>query len=447
MDNSSIFQNSRILIKGAVVGFLALLLLVPMLLIQNLVRERQSRQEEAIAEVSSKWAHQQTITGPAIAVPYWQTVTDSKGMINKVRQKAYFLPNKFLVNGSIAPETRYRGIYQVTVYTTDMQLSGDFSEFRFNELNIPAQDIIWNEAVVYFSVTDVRGLKEQLFLNWNGKNIELVPGKFADDQFPDALSALLPIEDTARTGNAPAGNFNLSLKLKGSERLLFVPVGKTTNVALRSPWANPSFTGNYLPDVRTVQDSGFSANWNVLSLNRAYPQQWAANRFEMMGSSFGVELRVPVDAYQKSSRSVKYAILCIVLTFTAFFLIELIYNRSLHVFQYILVGFALCIFYTLLLSISEYIGFNTAYIIAAIATISLITWFVSAALRSGRVAIFISLLLTAIYGFIYILIQSQDYALLMGSIGLFVILGIVMYFSRRIKGLGGNEAQIGTQMG
>lgn len=438
MDTSSLFQNGRILIKGGVVAFLAVALLIPAFLVHNIVEERQSRHGEAVAEVSSRWANQQTVSGPAIAIPYWQTVTDSKGVVSRVRQKAYFLPNKFTVNGSVAPETRYRGIYQVTVYTTNMALSGNFGEFKFTELNIPAQDIIWDEAVVYFSVTDVRGLKEQLLFNWNGNDIELVPGKFADAQFPDALSALLPIDDTARTGNAPAGKFSLSLKLKGSEKLLFVPVGKTTNVSLQSPWSNPSFTGSYLPDVRTVRDSGFSATWNVLSLNRAYPQQWAESRFDLMGSSFGVELRVPVDAYQKSSRSVKYAILCIALTFIAFFLIELIYGRSLHLFQYVLVGLALCIFYTLLLSISEYTGFNAAYIVAAAATIALITWFVSAALRSRGIATFISLLLAAIYGFIFMLIQSQDYALLMGSIGLFVILGIVMYFSRRIKMLGGS---------
>lgn len=435
MENPSTFQNSRILVKGLVVGFIAILLLIPTILIQNLVRERQSRQEEAITEVSSKWASQQTVNGPAIAVPYWKTVTDSKGIATRVRAHAYFLPNKLSINGSIAPETRYRGIYQVTVYTADMKLSGEFTDFKFDELKIEQRDIMWNEAIVYFSVTDVRGLKEQVYFNWGGKNIELVPGKFADDQFPEALSALLPIDDTMRTANAPAGSFNISVKLKGSQNLLFVPLGKTTTVSLNSPWSNPSFTGNYLPDVRTVQDSGFSATWNVLSLNRAYPQQWAGGRFDLMPSSFGVELKVPVDTYQKSSRSVKYALLCIVLTFTAFFLIELIYTRSLHIFQYILVGFALCIFYTLLLSISEYIGFNGAYIIAAAATVLLITWFVSAALKSTRVAIFISLLLAAIYGFIYILIQSQDYALLMGSIGLFAILGVVMYFSRRIQGM------------
>ena len=168
-------------------------------------------------------------------------------------------------------------------------------------------------------------------------------------------------------------------------------------------------------------------------MNRSYPQQWANRTYDLSSSAFGVELEVPVDTYQKSFRSVRYGILCIVLTFTAFFLIELIYKHSLHPLQYVLVGFALCIFYTLLLSISEYTGFNPAYIIAASATVLLVAWYVSAALKSGRIALFISLLLAAMYGFIYILIQSQDYALLMGSIGLFVTLGLVMYFSRKVK--------------
>ena len=201
----------------------------------------------------------------------------------------------------------------------------------------------------------------------------------------------------------------------------------------QSSWNNPSFTGNYLPDVRNVKDSGFAASWKVLYLNRNYPQQWKDKTYDLGASSFGVNLIVPVDAYQQTTRSVKYAILCIVLTFAAFFLIELIYTKTIHSLQYVLVGFALCIFYTLLLSFSEYISFNSAYFIAAVATILLIAWYVKSILQSSKMAVFIACLLTVMYGFIFILIQLQDYALLMGSIGLFTTLGIVMYFSRKIK--------------
>lgn len=433
MDVSSFWQRSRMIFKGFLIGILILLLLIPTMMIQELVRERQSRQFEAINEVSSKWAGAQTVGGPAIAIPYLTPVADGKGGITKVRGMAYFLPEKLVADADVQPEKRYRGIYEVMVYTSDIKLNGIFGGFRFDELKIASEDILWNEAVVYLDISDVRGLRQDVRFRWGNKEVELVPAKYSTDQFRQALSAALPVDDTMKTAGA---DFSVSIKLKGSQNLLFTPVGKTTTVSMRSPWPDPSFTGNYLPDVRSVQDSGFTANWSVLSLNRSYPQQWVNKVHELDHSSFGVELTVPVDAYQKSTRSVKYAILCIILTFTAFFLIELIYKRALHPLQYVLVGFALCIFYTLLLSISEYTGFAPAYIIAGTATILLIAWYVSAILRSGRIAVFISILLAAMYGFIYILIQSHDYALLMGSIGLFVIVALVMYFSRRINGDG-----------
>ena len=427
---NSFWQRNKIIFKGLLIGILILLLLIPTVMLEDLVDERQNRQQQAIAEVSSKWAGHQVISGPVIAVPYWQVVKDYQGTVTRVKHQSYFLPDKLSINANVVPEKRYRGIYQVMVYTSDLQVSGSFSEFKFAELKIPAEDMLWQEAVVYLNVNDVRGLKEEIALQWGDKKAELVPGKFADEQFKESLSAALPLDDTAKTNGF---NFRLDLKLKGSQSLLFVPLGKKTNVALQSTWPDPSFTGNYLPDDRQIKDTGFTANWNILSLNRAYPQQWANRAYDLNASAFGVELEVPVDAYQKSFRSVRYGILCIVLTFTAFFLIELIYKRSLHPLQYVLVGFALCIFYSLLLSISEYLGFNPAYIIAALATVLLVAWYVSASLKSRSIAFFISLLLVAMYGFIYILIQSQDYALLMGSIGLFVALGLVMYFSRRVK--------------
>ncbi|HXB09603.1 MAG TPA: cell envelope integrity protein CreD, partial [Puia sp.] len=198
-------------------------------------------------------------------------------------------------------------------------------------------------------------------------------------------------------------------------------------------WADPSFTGSFLPDVRTVKDSGFVANWKVLALNRKFPQQWKEGNYDLDDAAFGASLILPVDVYQQTTRSVKYAVLIILLTFTAFLLIEWIYDRTIHSVQYALVGFALCIFYTLLLSLSEYLGFNGAYSIAAIATIGLIAWYVGSLLRSARMSTVITLLLIVQYGFVFTLIQLQDYALLMGSIGLFITLAIVMYFSRKIK--------------
>jgi inner membrane protein len=334
------------------------------------------------------------------------------------------------------------------VYTTELQIHGSYDSLAFGEVNIPRERLLWSEAAVFFDVSDVQGLKEDVVLHLAaagttsgtsaGSNpntgfssdLLLIPAKFSTDQFKSALSTSLPSWLSSTNG---AVDFSATVSLKGTGDLLFVPIGRETRAEASSSWSNPSFTGSVLPDLRTVKDSGFDASWKVLALNRKYPQQWKQGSYNLNSSAFGVDLIVPVDAYQQTTRSVKYAILIIVLTFTAFFLIEWIYGRPIHSLQYLLVGFALCVFYTLLLSLSEYTGFNAAYGLAAAATIGLIGWYVGSMLRSSKMSIFIILLLAVQYGFVFTLIQLQDYALLMGSVGLFITLALVMYFSRKIK--------------
>jgi len=423
------WDRNKIVLKSFFIGFLILLLLIPASFVQSLVSERQSRQREAVSEISSKWAGSQTITGPVIGIPYWEVVTYDKNT-TEVKKWAYFLPDKLDIRAHIVPEKRYRGIYEVIVYTSELQIKGAYDSLHIAELNIPADRLLWNEAAVFFDISDVQGLKEEMTLHLAGNTLDLVPAKFSTDQFKNSLSAALP-SSLANT-HGPL-EFSATVQLKGSGNLLFAPVGKMTTVKTTSSWPDPSFAGSYLPDLRTVKDSGFEADWKVLYLNRNYPQQWKGDTHEIYRSAFGVNLIVPVDAYQQTTRSVKYAILIILLTFTAFFLIEWVYRRTIHALQYILVGLALCLFYTLLLSFSEYIGFNKAYLTAALATILLIAWYVRSMLRSSKMSLFIGALLSLLYGFIYTLIQLQDYALLMGSIGLFITLAVVMYFSRKIK--------------
>jgi inner membrane protein len=196
-------------------------------------------------------------------------------------------------------------------------------------------------------------------------------------------------------------------------------------------WPDPSFIGIKIPEEPNKPDSGIDVKWKYL--NRNNPMVWNDQFFDLEPSAMGANLIIPVDGYDKTERSVKYALLCIILTFAAFFLIERIYKRNLHLIQYGLAGLALVLFYTLLLSISEYTGFNIAYLIAGVATIGLVTWFVGSIMKSSKLAIFISFVLTVVYGYIFTIIQLQDYSLLMGSIGLFVALGIIMYFSRKLQ--------------
>lgn len=426
----SFWDRNKIILKSFFIGLLVLLLLIPASLIQNLVSERQSRQQEAVSEISSKWAGSQTVTGPVIGVPYTEIVRYDNNTTTTVIKWAYFLPDKLDIQARLVPEKRYRGIYQVIVYTSELQIKGSYDSLHIAELNIPAERLLWNEAAVFFNISDVQGLKEEMILHLAGTSLDLVPAKFSTDQFKNSLSAALPASLVNVHGPL---EFSASVQLKGSGNLLFVPAGKVTTVKASSSWPDPSFAGSYLPDLRSVKDSGFAADWKVLYLNRNYPQQWKGDVQQMDRSAFGVNLIVPVDAYQQTMRSVKYAILVILLTFTAFFLIEWVYRRPIHSLQYVLVGLALCLFYTLLLSFSEYIGFNRAYLTAAMATILLIAWYVRSILRSSKMSLFIGTLLTLLYGFIFTLIQLQDYALLMGSIGLFITLGVVMYFSRKIK--------------
>ena len=225
-------------------------------------------------------------------------------------------------------------------------------------------------------------------------------------------------------------------------------MGKATVVSLTSKWPHPSFTGNILPQTTQVSANGFSATWKSLAHNRTYPQQWKDDPTLLASSiprpgqvtmsnagdnSFGVNLFIPVNSYQKTMRSVKYAALTILLTFAAFFLIETIHKKSVHPFQYGLIGLALLLFYTLLLSFSEYIDFNVAYLVASMATIGLIAWFVRGLLNSGRLTVILSLVMMLVYTYVFTTLQLQDYSLILGSIGLFITLGIVMHYSKKIQ--------------
>jgi inner membrane protein len=432
---SQFWNRNRIVLKSFWIGFLVLLFLIPTFLISGLVTERQDREQAAVAEISSRWAGAQTVTGPVVGVPYMETVSDNSGGSKAEKRWAYFLPARLEISTRMVPEKRYRGIYKVIVYTTELKVRCHYDSLHLQDLGLSADKMVWPEAAVFFDLADLQGLKEEVSLHVDSHSgatdLNLAPAKFSTDQFKNALSAALPAWLPAAAGGPL--EFSATVQIKGTVNLSFVPAGRETKVEVSSSWPDPSFTGTNLPDVRTIQDSGFVADWRVLALNRSFPQQWKANSFDLGQSAFGVSLIVPVDTYQQTTRCVKYAILIIILTFTAFFLIEWVYQRPIHSLQYLLVGFALCLFYTLLLSFSEYIGFNGAYAVAAAATIGLITWYVGSMLRSGKMSSFICFFLLIQYGFVFTLIQLQDYALLMGSIGLFITLATVMYFSRKIK--------------
>jgi inner membrane protein len=422
-----VIEKNRNLIKGFFIGILILLMLIPTVFVSNLVYERQARQREVVEEVSSKWASKQTITGPVLIVPYKAyAIKDGKQV--ETREQLFILPEILSVNGKVIPEVRHRSLYHVTLYRSDMQLNGSFNFGVIEKLRIAPQDILWNEAKIATGINDARGLEEEVTLKWGNETKYLEAGLPTNGIIKEGLSAEVLV-DTQKSVL-----FSINIKLKGSSELYFTPVGKTTEVNLSSTWKSPAFDGQYLPDRQaTINDGGFNAHWKVLQVSRSYPQAWTSGtEYAIKESSFGVKLIQVADGYAKTQRSVKYAILFIALTFIVFFFLEIMQKKQVHPLQYLLVGFALCIFYTLLLSISEYSGFNPAYLMASIATVSLISTYVWSIFKNGKIAAGFTIALTGLYSYIFILIQLEDYALLFGSMGLFVILAVIMFYSRKI---------------
>lgn len=402
-------------------------------MIESLIHEREMTQRTAIREVSSKWGEEQTLTGPIVTIPYYRYIKqiskkDSTEKIVQIKEHAHFLPNNLDNKGRISPEKRYRGIYEIVVYNSKLDFSGSFDNLSFKDLDVPVKNILFDKALISIGISDLRGIEEQINLTWNNDSLSFNPGTVTNDVLSTGINSRIPLENI----DSSSYNFSFSLDLKGSQTLYFVPVGKVTNVEMNSAWNNPSFNGAFLPDSREINESGFTASWNVLHLNRNFPQSWIGNEHRISASSFGVDLLLPVDNYQKSIRSIKYAILFIALTFMVFFFVEILNKVFIHPIQYILVGLALIIFYTLLLSFSEHMKYNVSFIVAALSTLALIGGYVKAILKSMHLTILVSSVLLILYAFIFVIIQLQDYSLLIGSIGLFIILGLVMYFSRKI---------------
>jgi inner membrane protein len=439
----TVWLKSKLLVKGLTIGGLVLLLLIPTFYVQDLVSEREARQKEAVAEVSGKWAAVQHITGPVVVLPYWQKTGDS--LLNRrTKHFAYFLPDELTVTSTLNPVEKHRGIYKVMLYTSVNKLNGTFRYPNLEKLHLSEGDILWNEAFLKMDISDTKGLNEELVVNWNNRPLNLAPQISAEGPEGSGLTAPLGISGAEELRNS---SFSSVVNLSGSQQLLFTPVGKSTTVHLASSWPHPSFTGDILPQTSGVKNSGFSATWRSLAHKRNFPQQWKDNAYELSPSAagaavrngtlssaaFGVELFVPVNAYHKTMRSVKYAVLCILLTFAAFFIIETTHNKSVHPFQYGLIGLALILFYTLLLSFSEYVGFNSSYLIASVATLGLIAWFVNGILSTSRLALLLAMVLVLLYTNVFTILQLQDYALLLGSVGLFLTLAVIMHFSRRIQ--------------
>lgn len=428
--------SESILVKSGIIGFLTLLLLIPSSWVQDLIRERQSRQDAVIEEVSDKWSAAQLIEGPVMVIPYKTIITEKDNAGKTTYQESikniYILPETINITSTANPKILSRGIFDAVVYNAKVSVKGKFSAIELQKSGLNPAMIQWEKAKVVIGLSDLKGLK-------NNPSIKLGNSSYAVEPDFNSLKLFnnnLVILPNLSAGKNSALDFSFELALRGSNELNFQHLGKSTTVQLNGSWNNPSFTGRYLPEHPKVGTSGFRAIWKMPYFNRPFPQQWTDVNTtlytEKNKAEFGVKFILPVDQYQKTMRSAKYSILIILLTFISLLFTEILNKKKVHVLQYVLIGAAMTIYYTLLLSFTERVGFNSAYLIASIATVILIGSFIATLLKNRVPAIIFSTILSIFYGFIFVIIQLEELALLFGSIGLFVIISVLMYLSAKM---------------
>jgi inner membrane protein len=349
------------------------------------------------------------------------------------RGEAFFLPERLAVEGDVRPSMRKRGIYETPVYAAQLKITGKFAVPNFDFVTIRGLAPQWDEARVCFVISDLRGTQQDLAVVWGGETVALQPGARFSDM---GAGVHAPVKLAAGEGKA----FSLELGLNGNRGLRFLPLGRQTEVKLVSTWANPSFDGAYLPAEREVGAGGFSAKWAVSYYGRSFPQQWVENGAgqpsvqKMEETGFGVTLMEPVNAYRTVERAIKYGVLFITLVFTTFFLFEAVCGLRLNALNYLLVGAALCLFYLGTLALAEFVAFGMAYALAAGLSTGLIALYAWRILRGGRRAWLIGGMLGGVYGYLYFVLQMEDFSLLAGTGALFTVLAAVMYATRKLEG-------------
>jgi len=424
--------------KLVVIGFLGLALWIPTSIVGLLVDERADRRDEVVGEVSATWGQAQTMEGPVLSLPVFKWGEDVNGRSVKQTVWVHQLPESLEINGALEPEVRYRAIYEVVLYRGDLSVRGSFPQLDPTRWGVRSEDVQWDRAVLTFGVSDPKGLREVPRLVFDGKALPLEPGA-GRGPFPEGLGAKVRLAPPAEAGGEAMG-FEIEVELAGSKRIHFLPMARATDVKLDAPWPDPSFDGAFLPEERKITDDGFKASWRVLSLHREVPQHWLVeDGFDtyhgdtLRSAAFGVRLLFPVDAYQRTTRTVKYSVLFSLLTLLGFFAVEVGGKTSIHPVQYMVIGFALCLFYTLLLSLSELVGFNPAYALASIVIVALISSYIHAIVRSRMLTALCAGVLSAVYGSLFIMLQLEELALLMGTVLLLVLCAVVMVLTHRLN--------------
>lgn len=437
-------MKSNFYVKLGVIFALIIGLMLPQTFIEDLVSERQSWRHRAYQSIQQSWPSAQTITGPVLSIPYHLTYNIEEKIIgadkketlvikeSTVNDVLYIIPKQLSINSKLESSLRYRGIYGVPVYTGSVQLTGEFDTQPLLDFIAKNKDykIRWEKPLLSALLSDQRGIAAAPSLSWNDAKFVFEPGSLLPNT-DSGMHVALPDIAAEPATRIP---FAFNMELRGMRSINFALLSENTDVQLAANWPHPSFTGQLLPEKHTITEQGFTARWRASSFSHnvtgAVERCRKGECQGLLQQAVGIELIQPVDVYQQSERSIKYAELFIMLTFAALILFELLKKLRVHPIQYTLVGMALLVFYLLLISLSEHIVFVAAYAAAAFASTALLTCYFGAILHSHKLGLLLGAGLSGLYATLYVILQAEESALLMGSILLFIVLAALMLATR-----------------
>lgn len=427
--------------------------------VNSLIIERQSRQEDVKRNIAQSSAGTQTMIGPVLAVPYTEEYTEYNEEFNAAGIKilkpiskrassvAYYLPENIELTGGFSNEYKKLGIYKALMYQLGGMVKGNF-KLPANLNIIPSHDdgrITFQPAYIALGISDTRGISGQPNVTWNKQDVKFEQGS-GIESLGNGIHATVGIVTAEMAQNIP---FEFNLNLRGMENFKFSPIAETNKISLQSSWRHPHFSGSFLPDAATqkITPAGFEAHWEISSLsssnqaaiNNTLTKHWDTAPNTSNKSMAGVDIESlsvsfvePINVYSQADRATKYGLLFIGLTFAGFFIFEILKQLRIHPAQYTLVGLSMALFYLLLTSFSEHIGFAWSYLAASSSCVTLLGYYLSHVLKSKMHGFVFSTMLITLYGALYGILASEDNALLMGTLLVFGLLALTMVVTRKV---------------
>ncbi|HEV8392117.1 MAG TPA: cell envelope integrity protein CreD [Dongiaceae bacterium] len=430
--------------RVAFFGLLVLIMLVPLGMVEGVIEERAATKAQVEQEIGAQWGPPQAISGPVLVVPYdvsrVQTNSDGEAKTIVETRYAVFTPEELRIDAATGVQKRYKSIYEMLVYGANVTLSGRFAAPDFSQLGVTPTQIGWDQASLVLGIAGVRAINA-VSLKAAGGDRPIEAGVLPYHPFDEGIRASLPLQ-TVGTGPQPF-EFEFTLALNGREHLSFQPLGRQSEITIKSDWPHPNFIGTPLPTTREIRADGFDASWSISHIATGSPLAWLTHEYKPQperATSFGVALTEPGDVHQQTDRIVKYGILVIGLTFGTMFVVGVLKRDRVHLVQYLLIGASITLFYLLLLSLAEQMDFALSYAIASLVDIAIVAWYAGTTIRR-LMGWLTGAVLTLVHAYMYVLLQMESFSLLSGTVGLLLALLAVMIATRKVDWFALGEAR------